>query len=483
LAPFFRAGQLVREALAPLDSAQQQELRAEMPPLLELLSRDPNLDQIDNAQDLQMRRTLALAKAVDLPKLFAAARQLTALCTPASLGKLKTAARSPGPIAPGLPPGISGDLRYAQPGPWGWIIVGDRGPNHYEGPIALVLDLGGDDTYALTDPPLAGLIIDYQGDDRYQGLAGAGLAGVSVLVDLQGDDQYQSAHLGQGAAFCGVGLLLDQEGNDTYQAGAHAQGAAFFGAGLLLDQAGDDRYAAAQRSQGFGSLRGVGLLRDQRGSDQYLADLQVPSSYADPGLYEGWSQGVGCGIRGYGEGGIGLLLDQEGDDQYQAGNFSQGAGYFFGLGLLEDQRGNDTYLGSRYAQGAAAHQAVGVLVDHRGDDRYLGRVAAAQGSGWDAAIGLLWDHAGDDQYRADDLSQGAGAMNGLGLLLDQGGKDTYQARSGQGEGGGLQYWGGRQAPNLSALMDWGGVDTYQLPRRRDGAEFSNPGLGLFEDRP
>ncbi|MSR82971.1 MAG: PDZ domain-containing protein [Candidatus Latescibacteria bacterium] len=480
LQPFFRAGPLVLKAMASLDSAQQQELRGQIPLLLESLSRNPDLDLSDSTQDL--RRTLGLAKAVDLTTLFAAARELTSLCTPASLRALQTAARRADSVATSLPPGLSGRLLYAQPSPLGWIVVGDRGPNHYEGPIALVLDLGGDDTYTLTDPLPVRLCIDYQGDDQYRGPVGAGLAGVSLNVDLAGDDLYLADQLAQGSAFCGVGLLIDRQGRDQYQAGEYAQGAAFFGAGILLDEAGDDQYGAAQHSQGFGSTRGLGLLRDRRGADQYAADLQVPSAYGDPGLYEGWSQGMGCGIRGYGEGGIGLLLELSGDDRYQGGNFSQGVGYFFGLGALVDQGGNDRYLGSRYAQGAAAHQAVGILVDHTGNDRYQSRVAAGQGSGWDAAVGVLIDEHGDDQYRADDLSQGAGAMNGLGLLLDQRGNDSYQTHSGQGAGGSLEYWGGRNAPNLGVLMDWGGKDRYNLEGRRNQAEFKNSGIGLFEDR-
>ncbi len=82
-----------------------------------------------------------------MPELFAAARELASLCTPASLRALEKAAGTAGVVATPQPPGLTGRLLYAQPSPLGWILVGDRGPNHYEGPIALVLDLGGDDTY------------------------------------------------------------------------------------------------------------------------------------------------------------------------------------------------------------------------------------------------------------------------------------------------------------------------------------------------
>jgi hypothetical protein len=482
LAPFFRAGHLADLALAGLNSSAQRELAAQAPALLAQLARYPGPDLVDSTQDAQLRRALGLAKQVDLALLFSAARELASLGAPERLEALARCASRQPPLPPPNPEGIEGGLLFARPSPWGWLLVGGKGANRYRGQVALAIDLGGDDTYDLSAPARVGLCLDYGGDDQYLGPMAGAIAGVSLCLDLEGNDQYQTDQLGQGAAFCGVGMLVDRRGDDQYRAGEYAQGAALFGAGLLLDQRGSDEYAAAQRSQGFGGVRGLGLLRDGEGHDQYLADLRVPSSYGDPGLYEGWSQGVGCGVRGYGEGGIGLLLDQAGDDQYQGGNFSQGVGYFFGLGILVDQRGNDTYQGSRYAQGAAVHQAAGVLADLGGDDQYQSRVAAGQGSGWDAAAGLLLDQEGDDQYRADDLSQGAGAMNGLGLLLDQGGNDTYQARSGQGAGGSLEYWGGRQAPNLGVLMDRGGRDTYNLPGRRDGAAFGNPELGLFEDR-
>lgn len=482
LAPFFCAGRLVETALAPLDTTQQRELRSQAPALLRYLAEHPSPDLADSTQDARLHHLLGMAKKVGLAQLFAASRELASLCTPARLQELAQSAVRQRPLAVSPLPGIRGQLLFARSSPWGWILVGGKGPNHYQGPVALVLDLGGDDTYDLPDPPPVSLCIDYRGDDRYLGPVGAAIAGVALSMDLQGRDEYRSGWLGQGAAFCGVGVLVDCHGHDRYRADEYAQGSAFFGAGILLEGKGDDQYAAAEHSQGFGSMRGLGLLRDDQGDDQYLADLQIPSSYGDAGLYEGWSQGVGCGVRGYGEGGMGLLVDQAGDDRYQGGNFSQGVGYFFGLGALLDQRGDDRYVGSRYAQGAAAHQAVGVLADLGGNDRYQSRVAAGQGSGWDAAVGLLIDQEGDDCYRAEDLSQGAGAMNGLGLLLDQKGNDTYQATSGQGASGSLEYWGGRDAPNLGVLMDWAGKDTYNLEGRKDRTEFSTPGLGLFEDR-
>ncbi|HIG17600.1 MAG TPA: hypothetical protein EYQ31_10125 [Candidatus Handelsmanbacteria bacterium] len=221
---------------------------------------------------------------------------------------------------------------------------------------------------------------------------------------------------------------------------------------------------------------------DGGGWDRYVADLKTPSSYGTPDVYNGWSQGIGVGFRGFAPGGLGLLVASgDGDDTYQAGDFSQGTGYFFGLGILADSGGDDHYSGARYAQGAAAHQAVGVLLDDSGDDIYHGSVAANQGAAWDASVAVLVDLAGNDRYQGGGLSQGASAMNGVGWLYDRGGNDSYQTPSGQADGGSTRYWGGRGALNLGLLMDEGGRDDYSRPDRMDGAEFRGSRVGLFLD--
>ncbi|MCC7261978.1 MAG: PDZ domain-containing protein [Candidatus Latescibacteria bacterium] len=481
LAPYFAAAEYLADALAPLEAGEQTALRAVAPALLQAMAANASPDLADSTQDALFRSGLGLAKRVRLGPLFQAARALAELASPGGLAALRRYADGPSHPVP-APAGIEGQMLVARATPDGWILVGGPGPNHYRGRLAVVIDLGGNDTYELATTSPVSAVIDFHGEDLYLGPAAAPVGGVALVVDLEGDDRYEGGWLGQGAAFCGVGILIDRQGRDHYQLAEFGQGAALFGAGFLLDEQGDDTYAATRHSQGFGGPRGFGLLRDRRGDDQYLADGQVPSSYGDIGLFEGWSQGVGCGLRGYAEGGIGFLLDAGGHDQYQGGNFAQGVGYFFGLGALVDRRGNDDYHGSRYAQGAAAHQALGALIDRAGDDRYLSRVAAGQGSAWDAAVAFLLDGAGNDRYRAGELSQGAGAMNGFGLLLDQRGRDDYEAASGQGASGSLEYWGGRQAPNLGVLLDAAGRDRYNLEGRHDRAQRHTPGLGLFEDR-
>ena len=503
LQPFFRAGLESEQAFAGLCPAEQEELLSLAPGLLQRFGASRSLDDGDSAQVEGDIRALRLAKRVDRARLLQAGGVLACLTSREALREIARLARQPSiPVAGDpLPPAFEGRLLYARLSPWGWILVGDEGPNVYGGDAALILDLGGDDQYLGNGgSPLrsrqfqkvwrrspAGLLIDYGGNDRYLGNRpgdlGAAMCGVGMLLDLGGDDLYQGMRLCQGAAFCGLGILWDRFGDDVYLAAETSQGAAFFGAGFLLDDAGDDLYASALLSQAFGGAGGLGLLVDRDGSDRYLADRPTPASYGLPDAYDGWSQGVGCGFRGYAPGGLGLLLELGGDDVYQAGTFCQGTGYFFGLGLVVDRGGDDVYRGGRYAQGSGAHQAVGILVDQAGRDRYIAGPAAAQGAGWDAAVGILDDGGGDDVYQAEELAQGAAAMNGVGVLRDRSGSDRYQARVGQGLGGQVGYWGGRGAGNLGILIDEGGQsDTYDLPGRKDQAELAEPGLGLFLDR-
>lgn len=499
LVPFLAAGFQVDRAFALLSDEEKETLREGIPPLLARFARSHYLDEGDTSETAAHLRTLRLAKRIDLASLFAAANALTPLARPDSLKALRRLIqRIEGRIAgDSLSSAFGGTFLYARHTPIGWFLIGDAGPNCYGEDAALIVDLGGDDLYAnhcaspwgksATSQWPVGLIIDYGGNDRYLGRGigtiGAAIGGVGLLLDLGGDDLYQGTALTQGAAFGGIGLLWDQAGNDLYLASEVAQGAAFFGAGLLLDGRGRDQYLAAQISQAFGGSQGMGLLIDGKGNDRYLADFQVPSSYSAPGAYQGWSQGVGCGFRGFAAGGIGLLLDGAGDDQYQAGDFAQGTGYFFGLGILVDKTGNDAYRGSHYAQGTGAHQAIGVLLDLEGNDQYSTHATASQGAAWDAAIGMLEDRKGNDRYQGQELVQGAAAMNGLGFLIDWQGRDRYRAYLGQGYSGSLAFWGGRNAPNLGFLIDTGGQsDIYNRVGRRDQTILSSPRIGLFLDR-
>ena len=517
LTAFFSAGLRAEKAFAALKAGEREELFAHIPLLLARFGKTRYLDGGDSLETEVHINTLRQAKRGDLAARFDAARTLTRLTDPAALQRIRSHSLDVlgGQVDGSLPPAFRGDFLLARHTEWGWILVGGKGANHYGGDAALIVDLGGDDTYvnncgaptfvsaySIYDTEHGerrgsrrqiapvGLIIDYGGDDRYigngVGAVGAAVGGIGLLVDLAGDDLYQGTELTQGAAFCGIGMLWDRRGRDVYAAQAGAQGAAFFGAGLLVDRGGEDFYSATLYSQAFGGTRGFGMLYDNSGDDRYVADRKVPSGYGTEGIFSGWSQGAACGFRGYSSGGIGLLVDAGGNDDYQAGNFSQGMGYFFGMGALVDFEGDDVYRGTRFTQGASAHQAIGVLVDLGGDDEYYGQIAANQGGAWDVGVAILEDSGvGNDSYHTlGGLAQGSAAMNGLGILLDRGGRDRYEAgSSAQGDGGSTSYWGGRGALNLGILIDEGGEeDEYSLQGRGDDTELKTTAVGLFRDQ-
>ena len=503
LASSYRRATLRAEAaFSHLDSAARDTLYDGIAPLLESFKTSRYLSLEDTTEFSEHVRTIQLAKRVNLRDLIMAAGLLSQLATEQSLSRIRPLADAVNSSVPdSLPSGFRGDIRYAHHTRWGWILVGGPGDNVYGKEAAVIVDLGGDDLYLNNcgAPPTisedgkrrqlgrVGLIIDLAGDDHYignrLGSIGSGLAGVGLLVDLNGDDVYQGTDLTQGAAFCGVGILRDAAGDDQYLAQTTAQGCGLFGAGFVFDGAGDDLYSSTILSQAFGGPKGLGQLLDRAGDDRYLADGVIPSSYGTTDVFQGWSQGVGSGLRGASSGGVGLLVDLNGSDEYQAGNFSQGTGYFFGIGMLVDRDGADTYVGSRYVQGTAAHQAVGVLIDENGNDHFLGGPAAAQGAAWDASVGILEDRAGSDRYSAKDLAQGAAAMNGVGILYDWAGADVYHAESGQGQGGSTSYWGGRNAVNFGVMMDDGGEnDAYSDSSKSNGTSSTTLGVGLFLDR-
>ncbi|RJR16981.1 MAG: hypothetical protein C4582_13750 [Desulfobacteraceae bacterium] len=397
---------------------------------------------------------------------------------------------------------FKGDFIFIRNTEIGLVIVGGPGPNLYAGDAAVIIDLGGNDTYLnnagspvyeweghkinrITSP--VSLLIDLQGDDSYistrLGSAGSGILGIGILMDLDGDDLYSGSILSQGSGYLGIGCLLDMGGRDRYTVEEVGQGAAFFGYGLLFDSNGDDKYAGAKFVQGFGGPGGFGLLIDASGDDLYRAGVKHGSTYGTRDVFHSVAQGAGWGLRGKSAGGIGVLQDLSGDDIYIAGNFSQGTGYYLGLGILRDLNGNDLYSGSRYCQGSAAHLAAGIIIDYRGDDSYIARIAAGQGGAWDLALAMAVDYEGDDRYAGGDLSLGAAAQNAIGLFYDGSGTDRYRANpKGFGFGGELAYDGGRGAANLGVFLDVGGSnDLYETEGLENNVYVKRGIEGLFID--
>jgi hypothetical protein len=385
--------------------------------------------------------------------------------------------------------------------PVGRVLVGGAGPSRYDAdtfaaPIALLVELGGDDLYEIpvgantSATHGVAVLVDLGGDDTYGypivpdandlggrlpsdadgrrrpanaeqravslsevARFGAGRAGLGVLVDLGGGrDRYTSLRFTQGAGVFGVGLLVDDAGDDAYRAEAFAQGAGAFGLGLLVDRAGRDTHQAWAYAQGFGFALGAGLALDVDGDDAWTLDVGDPAQGGDP-LYpsaqrpntSNASLGQGCGFgrradfsdRAFMSGGVGMLVDLAGADRYRASVFAQGCGFWFGTGILADRGGDDRYDGLWYAGGAGAHYAQGFLLEGGGDDRYGAELAGLNvtyGGGHDFSFAALVDDAGDDLYQGSRITLGSGNANGRGLLVDNAGDDRYATASGYGNG-------------------------------------------------
>ena len=289
----------------------------------------------------------------------------------------------------------------------------------------ILVDTAGDDRYAGTDFCMGaatagfGVLCDLGGTDRYEALSysqGFGFVrGSGLLVDLAGDDVYalddtpgrraspqskeHNISLGQGAGYGlrsdyldghslagGVGILADREGNDRYACGVFGQGVGYWmGVGLLLEGGGSDTYSGIWYCQGATAHFAVGILDDASGDDTYTATLNM-------------AQGAGHDYA------VGVLLDRRGNDRYDAPNLSLGSGNADGVGLFVDAGGDDAYrsLGLTLGGASVATPAdapslrhgsltLGVFVDLGGTDAYLDREGKPHPF---AGEGLLWTWSG-----------------------------------------------------------------------------------------
>lgn len=369
----------------------------------------------------------------------------------------------------------------------GRVALGGPGNDTYVGRYALILDVGGDDTYVVDDgskESAAGLavqvIIDLDGNDSYKGKGyaiGAGIGGVGIVIDARGNDVYMTRDFSAGCGLFGCGILDDLSGNDIYIGGQNTQGAGIFGIGVIRDHSGMDAYHAHAHAQGFGATRGLGILHDRSGNDSYTA----ASPFTDVLRYEShhvtFAQGAALGHRPIASGGIGILSDDAGNDHYSCDIYGQGTAYWFGLGALMDRAGEDRYQAYQYAQGSGVHFANGYLRDEGGDDVYVSH-GVSQGCGHDIATGMLIDESGNDIYVAESLSLGAGNANAISLLLDVAGNDSYSAMNASNTMGYSDFR--RQYGMLGLFVDAGGRDLYGETTRNTDIRLQSS-YGVFAD--
>jgi len=490
-------------ALAPLSRREIGELTRNLYPVLCAQNREGHT-LVDRATG---RRLCDLLEKMDRSALYSAADALAPLVDP-ELHKQLAALPEEGDVKVA---GAAGKIVQKIVTPGGNIVIGGKGKNTYQldkmEDTAVVIDLGGDDVYlegtASFERPVL-IIIDLAGNDKYQGtkpgIQGGAVLGVSMLVDVAGNDTYVAQDVAQGSCLGGVGILVDMDGNDRYVGLRRVQGHALGGLGILLDRAGRDDYRAAMWAQGFGGPLGFGVLDDLEGKDHYFAGGLYYDSYPETPGYEGWSQGVGAGLRRVADGGIGVILDGGGDDVYEYDYISHGGGYWLGLGFARDFGGNDRRYGGtqsaynrgprgepmfqRFSNGFGCHYAMGFCFDDGGDDTYGGTIMGL-GFGWDAAVGVLCDFGGKDRYEATGGgTQGNGAQASLGILFDYGGDDVY-----------LGDWQGYASPtityhprqqcggNFSFLIDYGGNDSYGCGAENNAITMRGTEAGFLVDRP
>lgn len=376
------------------------------------------------------------------------------------------------------------------------VITGSKDDDHRYNDAFFVLDLGGDDHWygpAGATPSLSvpvALVIDIEGDDVYENddeytpAHGSAIFGAAMLLDVSGNDTYQSKRLSQGAAMLGIGILCDLNGNDNYQMWTDGQGAAYLGVGLAIDNKGNDRYKIWGDGQGYGGIGGVGTLINRTGDDYYFAEKDTAvvfrSDYwhSEKGQYN-YSYVQGCGIGRRGDvtdghswaGGMGTLIDLSGNDKYEAGGWSQGCGYWYGIGLLCDKSGNDEYYSTHWAQAAGAHFAIGCLFDEGGNDKHVnwGKLAAGIAFAHDYVIAILYEKGGNDYYKVHDDGLGYAINMSQTFFIDTEGDDTYI--SGKGHHYGWNNYESQNPPGVTSVYhlysdqicifaDFQGIDNY-----------------------
>jgi hypothetical protein len=459
---------------------------------------------VSDAQWAFSEKYKALSRRVDRSLLLAVSRRVARLADPTFLAALEKRLAKVPPTGEAVD-GFSGDVVAATGSrASARVVLLGKGRTTITGAAALVIDLGGDDTWrraAIVDDEATpvSVVLELGGNDEYASETPGpcyAAGGIALLVDVRGKDRYTSGRLGQAASTLGFAALVDGDGDDVYAAEDFAQGFTFCGVSLLVDRAGDDRYDAWAFAQGAGLGDGFSACIDGGGNDKYVANGHWPDVYGDsgPGSFQGLSQGYCTGMRqlrsdGVAEveipGGIATEIDLgDGNDFYDSGNFSQGGAYYFGFGLMYDGGGNDVNHGYRYSQGFGVHQAAGMRWDAGGNDVYATKSCANCGSAWDEGVGFLVDDAGDDQYDVGGLALGGAAETAVAVLVDGGGNDRYGGGGGndsQGGSGAGDYHAQEGVPqSLGVLIDvGGGTDTFTRPGRDEATIATGDQFGLF----
>jgi hypothetical protein len=286
--------------------------------------------------------------------------------------------------------------------------------------VALLLDLGGSDTYT----------VPWSHEDPLFGLVDACYPGETSKVNTNRD-------LFQGGALAGISVLWDAgDGDDRFRGRLNAQGSGHVGGvGLLVTEGrGNDLFWADRLSQGNGIAGGVGILVNTKaGNHTYLLDAPV--------VYR----------NEFGPGGR---------DCSQQGRAGQGEGGFAGVGVLwSSHEGRAVYRAVTQVTKNAYPFAP--VLDEAGRPVLAGGTDA-QGSG--------------ESFPIPDTP--GGIVAGAGLLLDDtdGGDtdgDASVCAPATGDGPSAGMISGSTTSSGTDLSTWGTVDecgTFNLPPEIDAAD-------------
>jgi hypothetical protein len=467
----YLADSLSKEAFVDLTKGEIDSIKNNFPMLLledvnDEFKSPEELDQQAKYEEELAKKMIPYLAKIKMEKIYKAGTKLSAV-TKTSLALLKDYLKTK-PQVKSIAKDrkdLENDIIFRTKTSLGEIVIGGYGSTKYRGTPAVIIDLGGDDLYSLSnsknDSINSTVIIDLGGNDIYRSESdftiGSGFFGCGILVDVSGDDTYLTSNFSLGSGLFGVGMLVDEGGNDKYFGDTFTMGAGSFGLGILVDTKGADQYTGSLYAQGFAFISGLGALIDSAGNDNYFAGGKYKDILRYKDHYLSLSQGFAYGLRPIMSGGIGLLYDLSGNDLYTSDIFGQGSSYWWALGSLMDEEGNDKYVSYQYAQGAATHMTLGILEDKSGDDVYLSH-GVSQGCGHDYSLGFLYDRSGNDDYVSFDLSQGAGSANGIGILVDEKGDDGYYVEkkdNTQGYGNPRRDYG-----SIGILLDLSGIDHY-----------------------
>ena len=485
-------------ALAPLTKGEIRELSSNIYPVM--------VGQNRVAHTLNDRgtgrRLVDLMERMDRGAMVTAAEALVPLTDPELLDQLKNYPDNGDVIVAG----ITGHVVAKIPTPAGAIIIGGKESNTYDldtlGDVALVIDLGGENTYYdgtvnLERPLLVN--VNLGGRNTYHSakaaVQGGSILGVSMIVNAEGGNRYEASDLAQASTIGGVGIIVEFGGQNTYQGVRRVQAQAIGGVAILVSHGGGNSYHAGMWAQGLGGPLGFGILDDIQGNDHYYLGGLYTNSYKPetPG-YEGFGQGLGAGIRQVACGGVGMLLNGGGHSVYEFDYLSHGGGYWCGLGFARDFGGyskrliarKNFYGGERteslfqrFGCGWGCHYALGFCFDDKGHSTFEGSIMGS-GMAWDCSVGALCVFGGDNHFEAaNSLVQGCGAQGSLGILYQYGDGSEFK---GYGQGyasSNLTYHHAADCGgNFSFLVSYGGgnkfgcgADEYSITQRGTSGGF------------